>query len=403
MRTAGPARLVRPTPAVGESDGIWHDRRPPMQLSELREAINAAVTRTQAALGETAPTPLGARPEVGATLAVLDVLMERAVRLRDAEERAVLVRELCDVRHRLHEYRALRRLQTFSAMQKGLARLRDLPSEAALLEQAPREIAAALGFDRVLISRVETSQWIPLRLFVRGDAKAGSAILGVVGEEPELLTHQSLESEMVRRRTPLLVLDAQANPGVHRRLAEATGCRSYVAAPIMPEGDVIGLLHADFHRSRRDPDQVDCDALFAFAEAFGALLQAAVYAGRLRAQTRHVREVTAALGSELDALTHTDVRMAAAARTDEGGRDFGRVPVPPRDGPLDRLLTPRELEVMALVATGARNADIAARLVVAEGTVKSHVKQILRKMHANTRAEAVSKYMRLSTLPTAAP
>jgi len=38
---------------------------------------------------------------------------------------------------------------------------------------------------------------------------------------------------------------------------------------------------------------------------------------------------------------------------------------------------------------------IAARLVVSEGTVKSHVKQILRKLAVANRAEAVSVYLRM--------
>jgi DNA-binding NarL/FixJ family response regulator len=63
---------------------------------------------------------------------------------------------------------------------------------------------------------------------------------------------------------------------------------------------------------------------------------------------------------------------------------------------LDRLLTRRELEVLELMASGASNAEIAARLAIAVGTVKSHVKHILRKLRAANRAEAVSRYFRLA-------
>jgi DNA-binding NarL/FixJ family response regulator len=51
--------------------------------------------------------------------------------------------------------------------------------------------------------------------------------------------------------------------------------------------------------------------------------------------------------------------------------------------------------VVELMARGASNGDIASELVIAEGTVKSHVKHILRKLHAANRAQAVSCYMRL--------
>ena len=46
------------------------------------------------------------------------------------------------------------------------------------------------------------------------------------------------------------------------------------------------------------------------------------------------------------------------------------------------------------MATGMTNQAIADELVVTTGTVKAHVKHILRKMHAANRSEAVSLYMR---------
>jgi DNA-binding NarL/FixJ family response regulator len=52
---------------------------------------------------------------------------------------------------------------------------------------------------------------------------------------------------------------------------------------------------------------------------------------------------------------------------------------------------------MELLAHGETNRQIADRIVVSEGTVKSHVSQILRKMHAANRAEAVSKFIRLTS------
>ena len=62
------------------------------------------------------------------------------------------------------------------------------------------------------------------------------------------------------------------------------------------------------------------------------------------------------------------------------------------------MLTPREIEVMELLAQGLTNRQIAERFVVTEGTVKAHVTHIYRKLRAANRAEAVHQYMRLLDL-----
>lgn len=56
-----------------------------------------------------------------------------------------------------------------------------------------------------------------------------------------------------------------------------------------------------------------------------------------------------------------------------------------------RELSPRQRAVLELIACGQRDRDISQKLVIAEGTVKKHVENILRKLHARNRAEAAAR------------
>jgi DNA-binding CsgD family transcriptional regulator len=59
--------------------------------------------------------------------------------------------------------------------------------------------------------------------------------------------------------------------------------------------------------------------------------------------------------------------------------------------PPSEVLTPRELEVLGLIARGMRNSDIARALFISQSTAKVHVRHVLEKLGVRTRAEAVSR------------
>ena len=62
--------------------------------------------------------------------------------------------------------------------------------------------------------------------------------------------------------------------------------------------------------------------------------------------------------------------------------------------PDEQCLTPREHEVLALVATGLTNAQISERLIVTESTVRYHVGNIMSKLRVSSRTEAATLALR---------
>ena len=82
---------------------------------------------------------------------------------------------------------------------------------------------------------------------------------------------------------------------------------------------------------------------------------------------------------------HSDELLARARRLLEPSRSTGGLRAP---------LTPREQEVMTLMADGLSHAEIAERLVITSRTVAKHVERILTKLGVHTRAQAVAVALR---------
>lgn len=67
------------------------------------------------------------------------------------------------------------------------------------------------------------------------------------------------------------------------------------------------------------------------------------------------------------------------------------------NGSLGKVLSARQLEILALIAEGLNNADIGDRLFLSESTVKWHVRKILRALGVSNRAQAVARYLSVTT------
>jgi DNA-binding CsgD family transcriptional regulator len=170
---------------------------------------------------------------------------------------------------------------------------------------------------------------------------------------------------------------------------------AYVVAPVLMDGRVVGFLQGDRAAGDAAPAlrDVDRDALARFAEGFAEIYERAVLRRRLRIERQELRRIATWADARTAELSDGAIDLAADRQPAEG-EEADRPPA--ARSALRDLLTPREIDVLGHLVKGETNAEIARTLVVSEGTVKFHVKNILRKMNVSNRAEATSRYLRLA-------
>jgi DNA-binding CsgD family transcriptional regulator len=301
-------------------------------------------------------------------------------RLQGPDEPAV-VRALCDLQDlRVSEALAGIELRTrrISACERGLARLRTAHSSTQLIERVCDELVRSCGLERVLLSRVEDGTWRP---WMVNDVVQTEDWFAAWADRVIPLGEFILETELLAERGPALITDTD-DVRIHP-IIRAGYSTSYLVAPILAVGEVVGFFHADHGIGGPPCSETDREVLWTFAQGFAHLYERRTLLERLSEQRARVRETLSAVDAALRRLHDSDIALAAA---DDPSEDDSR------DRSVTGLadLTAREREVLEALATGANNQQIAARFVIGESTVKSHVKHILRKLEVHNRSQAIA-------------
>lgn len=225
------------------------------------------------------------------------------------------------------------------------------------------------------------------------DALAGAAAIGVPAEER--FAHVDLAAATAEaawlERSPADVLSAteemltaaveQGDRNASSRLLfwrRLAGLE--VEVPDEPSGPYALGLSGRFEEAARQWTQGSCPYEAALALS----------------QTDDVESLRQA-HADLQLLGAVPAARMAAKRLRERGVAVPRGPRPATRANAAQL-TARELDVLALVADGLRNADVAERLFLSPRTVDHHVAAILRKLEVRTRGEAVAAGTRLGLL-----
>jgi DNA-binding CsgD family transcriptional regulator len=281
-----------------------------------------------------------------------------------------------------------RRAKYLTSIRNALGQLQGLSSRE-MVYAAPAVLSREFGFSRTMISTVRGSVWLPQHLHIadEGIDPYSRPFHEFVAGAHIQLADAPLETELIRKRCGALVRCPKEDKRTFKEIVDVSGCVGYIAAPIIAQGRAIGMLHAD----RPEPDGIvtmdHLDQLEAFAECLAMAFESAV----LEEKAQQQRVAVGNLCADVDELLGRSNRSALGPMpgSTSGQRRDGHHH---SDQPAVPSLTAREREIMSYVATGATNSQIARCLVISEGTVKSHLKHIARKLNTSSRAAAVAVF-----------
>lgn len=254
------------------------------------------------------------------------------------------------------------------------------------LEQAVADIRRLDGVDVAFSARLDH----PRTSFTLGDMRGArtSSLDGLVSP-----VGYGVGGKCLALRRPISVIDYVRAAHITHQFDGAVsreGLRAVLAVPFRVDGEVTGVVYGAARRPVRFGER--------FTDAAVSIVRTAervpaVASGANRLDPAQVRE----LHAELRAIAATVVEPLARNRLLRLCADLaaGR---PQPAGPRARL-TPRELDVLALVAVGCSNADVARRLALRLETVKSYLKTAMAKLDSHNRVEAVVVAQRTGLIP----
>lgn len=288
--------------------------------------------------------------------------------------------ELLALEREIVEAGYVRRSDALERVADAVRRLGEIGSPQGILGRAAGELVASSEFDRAMLGEVRGGALHVRAVWSAEDPGGAAGALEELGRAPIALEYPSIEDEVARRQRTEIVQARAIRSRAARRLSEVLGWDDYVVAALVVQGNTVGLLRADAPASGRALDALDAEVASRYAAGLAGVFERAVLRQMLQRHHHELRSAVEWMSARLGQLaTGADERTAPTAGGDSPGAD---------------ALTPRELEVLRLLAKGQTNLEIARALVVREGTIKYHVKNILRKLGATSRADAVSRYAR---------
>ncbi|SNT11221.1 helix-turn-helix transcriptional regulator [Rhodococcoides kyotonense] len=257
-------------------------------------------------------------------------------------------------------------------------------------------LCGPLGYRKAMFSVVNGSSWSPASVSMQPDlAPMFADLVSAVDGHGIELRDAPREAELVRKRRPYVLDRVDTYRYTYRPLIDLSRPSGYLAVPIVVGGRARGIIHVDRHEEGLTDS--DMHMVGALAAVCTLSSERADLRGSLRARRTDMETRIAQLARALRELDASSVGFASAADEQNGqvGRESGPVS---RAGPPAEL-THREWEVLELLAAGETNSSISHALCISDGTVKSHVQRIFRKIHVSTRAEAAAFVARRRSRP----